>query len=192
MPSQVLWENGTPFLLGDHAGSYSPDTNNVLVPASPSPTTVQMGPGTLANDSYWQSDKFDFGASRALSYLVVACIPFAATPTAGQTVRFRFAPSMQPSSTADAVGNPGGVSGSDGAYTGYNANPEEAFKQLDWIGEFPASDDIATTYDQIAVIGVYEAIARYGTLVIHNNTGAAFNDDIQFAVAFVPIIAEGQ
>lgn len=189
MPSQVLWENGTPILLGDHASSYSPDTNNVLVPASPSPTTVQMGPGALANDSYWQSDKIDFGASRGLPWLVLACIPFAATPTAGQTVRFRMAPSMQSSA---AVGNPGGVSGSDGSYTGYNSNPEEGFKQLDWIGEFKATDDIATTYDQICVIGTYEALARYGSLVIHNDTGAAFNDDIQFAVALIPAIAEGQ
>lgn len=118
-----------------------------------------------------QSNKLDLGATRAPSYLVKAAFEIAATPTAGNTIDLYWAPS---SSGTAATDNPGGVSGSDSAYTGYSSNLTDSLKQLQFIGSFVCTAQ-ATSTVQKAIVGRFSPLHRYGTLVVVNNSGASLH-----------------
>lgn len=160
---------------------FSPSANSVITEGTP--TDVQIDCTSLANNSARQSDKCDLGANRAPGYFCRAAIEFAATPTAGQYVEFWWAPS---SSATAAVGNPGGVSGSDAAYAGYSSNLNSSVVQLVFVGRFVCTAQ-ATATVQIAEVGYFRPPTRYGSLVVYNRSDASFHSDMaEFAAVLQP------
>lgn len=163
---------------------FSPAAGTSLVQGTP--TYVQLALASVAAGAARQSDKFDFGANRAPSYSAMGAIEFASGVVAGEVVDLYLA--FSPDSTA-ANGNPGGVSGSDAAYTGTSASTvAESINQLTFIGSFIATDD-ATATVQVSDIGSFAAKERYATLVVVNNTTPAFHsDDVEIHIVFNPSI----
>lgn len=146
--------------------------------------TDQIDLTSLASNAARQSTKFDFGATRGLRYTMKAAIEMDVAPTAGQTVDFYLG--FSHSATA-GLGNPGNLTGTDGAYSGYSANLADSLRHLTYIGSMPMTVQIATTV-QVAMVGEFMAQERYGILVVHNDTDQAFEGDaIEMSVALIPI-----
>ena len=178
-PKQIVFRDSTDF---------SPAAANDLRKGSP--TLVQFDMTSLGNGSYRQSDKVDLGALRASAYAVRAALEFSATPTAGNTVEFWWAPS--PSATAGTA-NAGGVSGADGAYTGYSSNADASVQQLDRIGVFVCTAQATGTVQVGEVIGYLIPKERYGSLVEKNGGGSAMHSDaVECHVVLDPIVEQGQ
>ena len=184
----VLITVGTQICFADFDGDFSAAAGTDLEVAGA--TQIEMNTASVADGAGVNSDKLDLGATRAPSYSVMAAIEFAASVVAGNTVDLYWAPSTQ--STA-ANGNPGGVDGSDGAYTGTTGSTvAESVLQLHYIGSFITTDD-ATTTVQVAYVGSFTPTERYGTLVLVNNSGVALHsDDVETHVVFNPNIPQGQ
>jgi len=188
MANEVLQKTGTQIVFADHAGDFSPTAANDLQQGTP--TDVEMDMASVANDAARQSVKVDLGATRAAQYSVVAALEFAASGlTAGNVVEFYWAAS--PDATA-ANGNPGGVSGSNAAYSGYSSNLDDSLRQLELIGIFVVTGQ-ATTTVQVSDIGRFSPRERYGSLVMVNRSGAAMHtDDVEMHVALTPVVDEVQ
>jgi hypothetical protein len=188
MPNEVLRKTDTPQIcFADHADDFAPAAGTSLEQGTP--TDVEWEFASVIDDAARQSNQVDLGATRAPAFSVMAALEFAATPTAGQTVEFYWAPS--PDSVA-ANGNPGGVSGSDSAYTGYSSNLDASLKQLDFIGAFIVTAQ-ATTTVQVGIVGVLIPSERYGTLVAVNRSAASIHsDDVEIHVVFNPLVDEIQ
>src|SRR3989304_93606 len=95
------------------------------------PTLVQLDMTSVADAAYRQSTKVDLGAVRAPAYAVRAALEFAAGVVAGEIMDFWWAPS---GSATAGTANAGGVSGADGAYTGYSSNAAASVRPLEHIG----------------------------------------------------------
>ena len=174
--------------FADVGGDFSPTTANDLRHPSAADTEVQLSLASVADGAARESDKVDLGEHRAREYHVRAAFELAATPTAGDIIELYWAPSQH--ATA-ANGNPGGATGSDANYTGYGTL-SEAVKQLQFIGAFVCTSD-ATTTVQAAEIGRFSPPERYGSLIVKNESGAAFHsDDVECHVVFDPIVPEIQ
>ena len=184
MANEVLVKEGTQILF-NVAATYNPATalNDIEVPT---PTDVDWTPDGITNGQARASDKVDLGATRAAKYSVIAAIEFATAPTTGNTVDFYWAPSAV--STA-GTGNPGNVSGTDADYTGTPATLAEGLAQLMYIGSLVCTADANI---QVAPIGILVSPTRHGTLVVDNNSGVTWGDNVETAVAFDPIIDEVQ
>ena len=126
---------------------------------------------SVANNAARQAAKLDLGATRAAAYNVSADFEIAATPTAGATIELWWAPS---SSATAGTDNPGGIGGTDSAYTGYSSNLAASVVQLQFIGNFVCTAQ-ATATVQKAFVGVLCPTMRYGTLVVYNKSGAALH-----------------
>lgn len=179
--------DGTPpqISFADHGGDFSP-ANNLEVGT---PTDCQISLTGVANGAARQSVKVDLGAVRALLYSVRAAIELAATPTAGNTIDFYWAPSG--SGTAGTA-NPGNISGTDAAYAGYSSNLTATLPQLQYIGSLVCTAQ-ATGTVQYGEVGTFMPRERYGSLVVVNNSGAAVHsDDVECNVVFDPIVPQGQ
>lgn len=123
---------------------------------------------SLANAAARQAVKLDFGATIAALVALQATSDLAATPTAGNTIDFYI--SWSDSGTA-GTGNTGGASGTDAPYTGIASNLAASLKLLDYIGSQIVTADVAA---QVAHVGTFRPKARYGCLIMVNNSGAAF------------------
>ena len=173
--------------FADHADDFSPTALNNLQFSTP--TTSQIALTGLADAAAVQSTKVDLGANRAQTYKVRAAFEMAATPTAGDLIELYWGPS---SSSAADTGNPGGVTGTSSAYTGYSANLAASVKQLDFIGVFVCTVQTTPTV-QVAEIGFFSPSERYGTLIVKNESNAAFHsDDVESHVVFDPVVPEVQ
>lgn len=180
--------DGTPeqICFADHAGDFSPTAANNLQESTP--TTCQLSLASVADTAARQSAKVDLGADFAEEYDVRAAFELAATPTAGEVIELYWAPS---NSATAGTANPGSASGSDAAYTGYGTL-SAAVKQLMRIGTFVCTAN-ATTTVQVAYCGRFRPGHRYGSLVVKNESGAAFHsDDVECHVVFDPVIPEVQ
>jgi len=174
----------------DTGGDFNPTTANDLRPGVVD-TECQLSLASVADGAARQSTKVDLGEHRADEYAVRVAFEMAATPTAGDLIEIYWAPSAV--STA-SDGNPGGVSGSDAAFTGYGTL-SEATPQLHFIGVAVAAAVASSTTPsvQIAEVGTFSPTERYGTLVVKNESGAAFwGDDVESHVVFDPVIPELQ
>lgn len=180
-PKQIVFRDSTDYGTAPATAANNIETSDV--------TRVQLDMTSVANTAARQSTKADLGANRATEYAVKACIELAATPTAGKIIRAYWAPSHN--ATA-GTGNAAGISGADSAYTGDNSNLADAVKQLIFIGSFVCTD-LATTSAQIAEMGTLAPSARYGSLVLVNESGAAIHSDAnEIAVTLTPIIIDIQ
>lgn len=189
----VQAQDGTPkqIVFADHATDFSPTAANDLRISTDgsNETDVQLDLTSVANAAFRQSAKVDLGENRAAQYHVRAAVEMAATPTAGNTIRFYWAPSA--SGTA-GTGNPGAVSGSDSAYTGYSSDGSASVKQLMLIGALVLAAR-ATSTVQVGEVGLFSPPERYGSLVVENAGGSAFHSDaVEIHIVFDPILPEVQ
>ena len=187
----ILEMDSTPdqITFADFAGDFNPTAANDLRHASAIDTEVQLSLATVADGAARQSTKVDLDSLRAREYHVRAAFELAATPTAGDVIELYWAPSQH---TTAANGNAGGASGADGAYVGYAANLDEAVLQLIYIGPFICTVDTTATV-QVAEVGIFSPPERYGSLIVKNESAAAFHaDDVECHVVFDPIIPEIQ
>ena len=113
-----------------------------------------------------------------------------AAATGGTVAEFYWGSSQ--ASTA-AVGNPGGLIGATGDYSGYSSDLADSVKQLDFIGVMTMTDDAATSI-QIGEVGVMRAKERYGCLVVKNEVGQTICDtgNLNSHIVFDPIVPESQ
>lgn len=189
----VQEQDGTPkqIVFADHGGDFGPTAANDLriTTDGTKELEVELDLASVANQGARQSTKVDLGENRAPGYAVRAAFEFAATPTAGNVVELYWAPS--PSATAGTA-NPGNASGADGAYTGYSSNMSAAVKHLIFIGVFVCTAQ-ATATVQVGEVGVLYPTERYGSLVVRNESGAAYHsDDVECHVVFDPLVDEIQ
>ena len=179
MPNEILNKEGTPIVFAD--------ATDYQATASGFTRTAQLDLTSLANGAARQSDKVDFGATRARLWAVRVGIEFDVAPTAGNEVEFYLSASV--SATA-GTGNDGGASGADGTY---QAGSEDEWKrQLLFLGSLVATADAATVV-QYQTVGYFTPPHRYGSVVVVNKSGQAFEGDaVEMFVALVPIIDEVQ
>lgn len=155
--------------------------------------TDQIDLTSLANGGARQSDKFDFGETStgewADLYDVHCEFEVDVAPASGEVVSVYIAPSDEPGA---ALGNPGGIVGADGAYTGTAGDSlADSLKTLEFIGDVICTSD-ADPVMQIKTLG-YSPIHRYGTLVVFNQSGQAFvADATHHYVRFTPVVPEVQ
>jgi hypothetical protein len=156
---------------------------------SPIARTVQIDLTSVANGAARQGVKVDLGATRADRYAVTLRVELDVAATSGTTVDLYWAPS--PHTTAGTA-NPGGVSGTDAAYTGTAGDSiADSVKQLDHIGSLVCTADAATVVQQQAWI--YSPPERYGSPVVFNQSGQAFEGDaVEMSIIFNPIVDEVQ
>ena len=178
LPDSLVLTVGTAIIFGD-TGTHNPAAANDLGAITDEITLTDLAAGAAI-----QSDKADLLVSRSPLYSVMAAIEFATAPAAGELVTAYWGPS--PSGVA-AQGNPGGIVGVDGAYTGYGALAA-ALPQLQLIGSMSLTTD-ATGTIQVGVIGTFSPLMRYGTLVVVNSSAADdfHSDVIEISIAFIPV-----
>jgi hypothetical protein len=177
--NDILLVHGTDIVLADIT-DYSPAAANNL-----GARTNQIDMTSLAAGAARQSDKFDFGAAFARRYILSAAIEYSTAPAAGEMVDFYIG--FSNSATA-ANANPGNLSGSDGAYTGYSSNLADSLKQLTHIGSMILTVQATGTIQIQTSIGILIPTARYGCLVVVNSSAAdAFHSDmVESAILIAP------
>lgn len=173
--------------FADFATDFGPTAANDLRKGTD--TQVQIILAALADTAARQSAKVDLGANWAQQYHVRAAFELAATPTSGDVIELYWAPS---SSGTAGTGNAAGITGADAAYAGYSSNLAASVRQLIFIGVFVCTVQVTATV-QVAEIGVFNPPERYGSLVVKNESAAAFHsDDVECHVVFDPLIPELQ
>lgn len=187
-PKQIVFaDHGTDF---DTGGNSPTAANDLRITSDGSfETNVQLDLTDLADAAARQSAKFDLGAHWARSYALRAAIEISNAPTAGAVIELYFG--WTPNSTA-ANGNPGALTGSDAAYTGYNSNLAATVLQLDGPYVFVCTADYTGTV-QVAEIGIIKPRGRYGILVVKNESGDALHSDaVESNIVLDPIVDESQ
>jgi hypothetical protein len=190
MPNEVLQKvksNGQ-IIFADHATDFVGGASGTSLEVATA-TDVQMDMTDVADTAAQQSAQADLTATRARQFALTAAVEMAATPTTVESIDFYWNASNQ--STA-GDGNSGYASGSDAAYAGGVAELAEGLKQLIYIGSMIVSAD-ATGTVQVAFIGVFSPPHRYGSLIVVNESGAAFHSDaVETHFVLDPIIDEIQ
>lgn len=162
--SDVTLEVGPQWSFGDHTHDLAALG---LEQGSQTDRTLTLAATSgLADDAARESQKADLGANRPPRISVDAAIEWFSAPTTGERVDFYWAPSHD--ATA-ADGNPGYVTGADGDYDGGVATLDEGLAQLTFVGSMIVSADAAV---QKQHVGTFVPVARYGTLVVVNRSGA--------------------
>lgn len=179
LPDSLKLTVGTAIVLADTT-DHAPATANNL-----GTRTDQIDLTSVANAAARQSAKVDFGANRAPLYNLACAFELAATPTAGNVINIYLAPSN--SGTA-STGNPGGVSGSDAAYSGYSSNLAASLKQLMFLGSFICTAQATGTVQLQTSVATFTPPERYGTIVVENQSGAAFHSDmVESSIVLAPV-----
>lgn len=188
MASELLVKQAaTQFLFADHATDFgsAPATaaNSLLAGAQ---TDVQIDlTGVAASGGARHSDKLDLTALRDDEFELLACLEFETAPADGGVVHFYWAPS--PSTTA-GTGNPGGVTGSDAAFTDTIGN----VGQLQHIGVLTVRNNVIN----IGLVGTFSSPDRYGSILVVNQASTALRstatamDETHFVIS--GIRREGQ
>ena len=186
--NQVLMTPGTPLIFASTA--YAGGTNTVLI-AGADPETDIITVVSLAIDGARQSAKADLGASHAALYSVDMTVEMALDVTAGGSIDLYWSQSHD---ATIAIGNMGGTSGADAAYTGYSTmTMDEGLRQMDFIGSLQLGVNNDLDGVQIGHVGIFSPVQRWGCLVVHNNSDqATHSDSVEFAVRLTPIIPDIQ
>lgn len=167
------------------------DATDFSPPAGAHARTHQIDLTSLAAGAARQSDKADLTADRAHVYRVMVAFEFATAPTSLELVNVYLA---QSSSGTAANLNPGGVSGSDSAYTGTAGDSlADSLTQLDRVGSLSLTAD-ATTVVQYGSVGLVHDLERYVSVIVENATAsdAFVADAVEMYVALVPLATEEQ
>jgi hypothetical protein len=193
MANKVLVQalDGTPkqLVFGDHAGDFNPTAANDLRVTTDGSfeTDVQMIFASVADGAARQSAKFDFGENRATKYAIRAALEFASGLAAGDTSYIYIG--YSPSVTA-ANKNPGNLSGSDAAYTGYSSNLADSLFHLELIGVIRQTAQVTATI-QVAEAGIFYPRERYASIV-YVAADDMHTDDVECHIVFDPIVDEVQ
>lgn len=152
--------------------------------------TDQLDLTSLANGAARQGAKADLGATPAPQYALEARFELDVAPVSGAVIEIYLAWSR--SATAGSL-NPGGVSGSDSAYTGTSGDTlADSVDQLDGPYPFILTSDAAPT-PQLQHLEPIEPLQRYVTPVVKNEAGQAFEGDaIEMYIALTPVLPESQ
>lgn len=181
-PEQVVFRNSADFAPAS-------GTDLRTDSGTPSYNYVQLDMTSVADANARQSAKVDLGETRATKYRVRGSFELAATPTAGEVIELYWGESAD--ATA-ADGNVAGLSGSDAAYTGIGSDLTNSVLMLTFIGVHVCTDDPTPTV-QSSIIGYLEPGNRHGSLVVKNESGAAFHSDaVETHIVFDPILPEIQ
>jgi len=190
--NEVLLKNDTgAAVLTFKSSVYSPTAINDIDPASSTTVdlTLDEGGTGLADGAAVNSDQVDLGAVRAASYRVVAALEWFAAVTAGLAVDVYWSAS---NNSVVTDGNPGKPDGVDGLYTGDGGGTvAESVEHMQKIGTFRTTDLVGV---QIAEVGLFSPVARYGQLIVFNQSGTLLcgTDDIESCIVFEPIIVDIQ
>ncbi len=179
MANEVLIKNGTQIVWADTTD----------FGGSPVARTDQIDLTSLADGAAREGEKVDLGATRAARYSVTLRIELDVAATSGEPVDLYFGQS--PHGTA-ATANPGGLSGSDAAYTGTAGDSiADSIKQLTWVGTLPCTADADTVIQQAT--WVFCPSERYLIPVVFNNAGQAFEGDaVEMSIILTPLVDEIQ
>lgn len=173
MSREQLIKAGTQFMF-NVTGSFSPADSGTNWELDPS-TNVILTLASLANGAARQSDKFDFGAAWAEQHALFGCVDFTdETPTLGKTVDYYLAPSPR---SVQGAGNVAGNSGADAACPGGALGGILLAEFLELclpIGSLTVHDGACV---QNGYVNVFSPPARYGQLIVVNNSGDAFEAD---------------
>lgn len=183
--NNVLQAAGTPILWTN--STYSPGTNTILGSRSAS---FDIDVDGLTAAAARMSLKGDLGAVHSALYDLDATAEIASDPATGGRVDFYWSKSH---SVTAAVGNMGGTSGADAAYTGYSGHTlAEALKQLDFMGSLILGVQNDADGVVIGNCGLWLAPPqRYGVLVVVNNASVAFHSDsVEFAFRMTPVFPD--
>jgi len=185
MANEVLEKVGTSFIVAN--SSYSPGTNTILGTYS---ATYDIDVVSLADATARQSLKWDWGATRPMAFEIRQTVELSADAAGGSIDLYAY----ESHSATAAVGNTGGCTGADAAYTGYaGMTLAESLKNLDFIGSLITGIQNDTDGVVIGRVGMWAPKSRYGGIVIVNNSGIALHSDsVEAAVLFEPIVTEIQ
>lgn len=167
----VKEKTGVQYIFGDHATDYAPASLTSLEQAGADLST-QLDMTDVSDGSARESEQVDLTANRAAEYTLDGAVEMV-TPTSGERLDFYW--NASPDATP-GDGNKGYTTGVDGAYTGGVADLAEGLTQLKFIGSFIVSAD-GTAVTQVSDIGTFSPKHRYGSLVVVNESGAAFHSD---------------
>ena len=164
MANEQLAKTGVQFLFADHAGDFgaAPATaaNSLIIGT---PTDVQLDlTGVAASGGARASAKADLTTPWAPLWTVDACLEYETAPADGGFVEFYWAAS--PSSTA-ATGNPGGLTGSDAAFT----KTSGLLGQFQLIGVLSLRNNVIN----IGHVGIFTPQYQYGMIAIVNQGSTA-------------------
>lgn len=153
--------------------------------------TDQINMEGLTDAQARESDQLDFTANLDLEYVVGVSMEFATAPASGTTLDLYMGWSN--SGTA-ATNNPGGLTGSDADYTGTAGDSlDDSLKQLDYLGSMVLTADATTTVQIDTAVATFTPRARYGILVVHNNSGVTTHSDaVEMAVRLTPLVTQIQ
>jgi hypothetical protein len=183
MATDILYADGTPVVWADTT-DYSSTLSGLT-------RTHQIDLTSVAAAAARQGAKADLGATRAMDFVVLACMEPQTAPGSGETIEIYWAAS--PHTTAGNA-NPGGTSGADAAYTGTAGDSlADSLLQLDFIGSLVATSDAAGT-PQYQQVGVLHNIPRYGMPVVFNDTAVSLNttDAVEMFIALLPLKVQSQ
>ncbi len=180
MPNEVLVKVGTQLVWAD-------DTD---FDGDPYAKDYQLDLTGLANSGARQGTMGDLGETRAALWAGTLCVEMAVATASGPTIDVYFAPSVN---SIAASGNPGGITGSDAAYTGTAGDSlDDSLKQLDYVGSLVCTSD-AHPVEQLQLVAVYRPPTRYVSPVIYNKSGQAVVADAEHSYLLLqPIVDEIQ
>lgn len=144
------------------------------------------GAAGLADGAAREGDSVDLGAERAQRYRLTLNMEIDAAPASGEVVDLYWAPSE------DNTAFPGGVSGSDGAYTGTAGDSlADSLKQLVFVGSLICTADADPVEQQQSF--VFVPSAQYGAPVVFNQSGqSGVTDGDNMYLSMMPLIDEIQ
>ena len=151
--------------------------------------TDQIDLTSVASTAARQGVKKDLGATRAAVYAVEVAIEYDVAPTSGNVCSIWWAASV---SAVAGTANPGGVSGTDAAYTGTAGDSlADSIKQLTLIGNLVCTSDAAAVVQFQTFI--FSPELRYGSPVVWNEADQALEGDaVEMGISFTPLIDEVQ
>ena len=181
--TDFLLKAGTAIILAAST-DHSPAARNNL-----GTRTAQIDLTSLVNGAHRQSAKIDFGGGTvnwARQWEMTAAIEPVSAPSANTVCRFYIG--YSDSATA-GTGNPGNLSGTDSAWTGWGstaAHADDAVPDLVEIGILTA-----TAHDAIFVanVGIFVPRARYGCVVTKNVLGVDLEGDaVEMSIRVKPLV----
>lgn len=178
LPDSFKITTGTAIILADTT-DHSPAAKNNLGARTDQIDLTSLGAGAAR-----QSAKFDFGEFWDQFWAIKPAIEAATAFADGELIEFYLGTSH---SATVGTGNPGNLTGVDGAYTGYAAGLTATLPDLFPVGSLRMTTD-ATTVVQIAQIGLFAPRERYGMLVAVNKSSAdaLVADAVEMSVALYP------
>ena len=188
MATEILVKQGTQISFGNHTGDFVGGATKTKIETG-TPTDVQIDLTSLGAGAGRESDKFDFGATRAARFGILGTLEFATAPFTGEMVNLYLAPSPD---SAAANGNIQSIDGVDAAAPSGHSTLAELTSDCQHIGSFVCSTD-ATGTVQNFYGGTFSPTERYGILIVVNDTSDAMHSAaVECNIVFTPIIDEAQ